>query len=125
MGKAIIKITRVISTGLILVLLILLSSCEKIKITSTFVDPNTIWSLSADIQPVFTSNCIFCHGGTILPDLRSGKSYTSLTNGGFVTTPATGSLLYSIMTGSQHSGRSTDAQKLEVLYWIQQGALDN
>jgi hypothetical protein len=125
MGKKIINFSRVISAGFVLVLVVLLSSCEKIKITSTTVDPNTIWSLSADIQPIFTSKCISCHGGTRVPDLRSGRSFTSLTNGGFVTTPATGSVLYSTMTGSQHSGRSTDAQKLEVLYWIQQGALNN
>lgn len=125
MKREIIKIGRIISAGLILTLLVLLSSCEKIKITSATVDPNATWSLSADIQPIFTSNCISCHGGTRLPDLRSGKSFTSLTNGGFVTTPATGSILYSTMTGSEHSGRSTDTQKLEVLYWIQQGALKN
>jgi hypothetical protein len=125
MNKEIIKISRIISAGLLLALLVLLSSCEKIKITTTAVDPNVTWSLSADIQPIFTSNCISCHGGARSPDLRSGKSFASLTNGGFVTAPAESSILYSTITGSEHSSRSTDTEKLKVLYWITQGALNN
>jgi len=29
------------------------------------------------------------------------------------------------MTGSDHTARSTDTEKLKVLYWIEQGALNN
>jgi hypothetical protein len=125
MNREIIKISRIISAGLLLALLVLLSSCEKIKITTAAVDPDSTWSLSADIQPIFTSNCITCHGGTRSPDLRSGKSFASLTNGGYVTSPAESSKLYSKITGSDHAARSTDAEKLKVLYWITQGALNN
>ena len=125
MNKEIIKISKVISAGLLLVLSVMLSSCEKAKITPAAVDPDATWSFSADIQPIFTSNCIACHGGTRSPDLRSGKSFTSLTNGGYVTTPAESSKLYSKMTGSDHAARSTDSEKLKVLYWIEQGALNN
>jgi hypothetical protein len=125
MNKEIIKISKIISAGLFLVLAILLSSCEKVKITTEIIDPGTVWSFSADIQPIFTSNCISCHGGARSPDLRAGKSYASLTNGGFVTTPAGSSILYSTMSGSGHSARSTDTEKQKVLNWIQQGALNN
>jgi hypothetical protein len=125
MNKEIIKISKIISSGLFLVLLVLLSSCEKVKIIAQSVDPDATWSLSTDIQPIFTSNCISCHGGTRSPDLRSGKSFASLTNGGYVTAPAESSKLYSKMTGSDHNARSTDTEKLKVLYWIEQGALNN
>jgi hypothetical protein len=125
MNKEIIKISRIISTGFILALFVLLSSCEKVKIITAAVDPDATWSLFADIQPIFTSNCTSCHGGTRSPDLRSGKSFASLKNGGYVTTPAGSSKLYSKITGSDHAARSTDTEKLKVLYWIEQGALNN
>jgi hypothetical protein len=125
MNKKIYKISGIISAGLFIILSVLLSSCEKVKITTAAVDPNTVWSFSNDIQPIFTSNCITCHGAGKSPDLRSGKSYASLTNGGFVNAPAETSVLYSTITGSDHAARSTDSEKLKVLYWIEQGALNN
>ncbi len=68
-----------------------------------------------------------CHNGKIqFPDLRSGKSYASLKSGGYITPPGETSILYhQITTNSAHIPRTTDVQKLEVLYWINQGALNN
>lgn len=37
-------------------------------------------SFSADIQPIFDSNCTACHNGGISPDLTSGNAYSSLVN---------------------------------------------
>ena len=119
------RISRVIAAGFMLSAILFFSSCEKVQIDAPKVDPNTVWTLSGDIQPIFTANCISCHGGTRTPDLRSGKSYSSLTTNGLVSSPASSSVLYTKMTSSDHTSRSTDAEKLKVLYWIQQGAKNN
>jgi hypothetical protein len=125
MNRLVIHFSRILTAVFAVVLTVMMSSCEKVKITTANVDPNTAWSFSTDIQPIFTSKCISCHGGTRTPDLREGKSYASLSNGGFVTKPAESSILYSTMSGSEHASRSTDEQKLKVLYWITQGAKNN
>lgn len=101
------------------------TSCEKYTFTSPAVDPNATWHLQADIQPIFTANCITCHGGSLSPDLRDGKSYNALTKGGYVNAPAETSKLYTQISSSSHIARSTEADRLKVLYWITQGAQNN
>ena len=103
------------------------SSCEKYSYSLPAVDSNQTWHFQTDIQPIFNSDCVTCHNGAKqFPDLRSGKSYLSLTKGGYVTLPGETSRLYHQMsTNSDHIPRSTDTEKLKVLYWINQGALDN
>lgn len=101
------------------------SSCEKYSYEPPAVDPNATWHFKTDIQPVFTANCVGCHGGTQSPDLRDGKSYLALTKGSFVTAPAANSKLYQKMLSSGHASRSSATDKLKVLYWITQGALNN
>jgi hypothetical protein len=102
------------------------SSCEKISYPERPVDPNATWHFQTDIQPIFNGICVNCHNGTQSPDLRSGKSYLALTKGGFVKLSGESSLLYiQITTQSDHIPRTTAAQKLEILYWINQGALNN
>jgi hypothetical protein len=102
------------------------SSCEKYSYSTPAVDPNQTWHFKTDIQPIFSSNCVVCHGGIQFPNLSDGKSYNSLTKGGFVTLPGETSRLYHQMTtNSEHIPRSTDTEKLKVLYWINQGALNN
>ena len=71
------------------------SSCEKYSYTPPPVDPNQAWPFQADIQPIFTANCITCHGGVQAPNLSDGKSYQALTTGGFVTAPGETSKLVS------------------------------
>lgn len=102
-----------------------LTSCEKYTYSPPDVDPNATWHFSTDIQPIFTANCIACHNGSKIPDLREGKSYLALTKGGYVSKPGETSKLYSMMTSSSHAARSTAAEKLKVLYWINQGAQNN
>jgi hypothetical protein len=103
------------------------SSCEKYSFSPPAVDPNQTWHFQTDIQPIFNSDCVTCHNGVKqFPDLSNGKSYLALTKGGYVTFPGETSRLYHQMsTNSEHIPRSTDAEKLKVLYWINQGALDN
>ena len=100
-------------------------SCEKYSYAPPAVDPAAPLHFQTDIQPIFTANCISCHGGTKSPDLRDGKSYNALTKGGYVNAPAGSSRLYSQMISSSHLSRSTDADKLKVLYWITQGVRNN
>jgi hypothetical protein len=122
------KITRPGQLFAFFVLLAVLtgfSSCEKYTYTPPAVDPNATWSLATDIQPIFTASCASCHGGAVPPDLREGKSFQALTKGGYVDTPAESSRLYAVMIGSSHTPRSTEAEKLKVLYWITQGAENN
>lgn len=102
-----------------------LMGCESFKVSQPEVDPNVVWSLQTDIQPIFNNNCVSCHGGTRSPDLRDGKSFQSLTNGGYVTLPAESSQLYSKMNSGDHLSRSTETDRLKVLYWITQGAQNN
>jgi len=102
------------------------SSCEKNSYAPPSVDPNQTWLFQTDIQPIFSANCITCHNGKLAPDLRSGTSYNSLTKGGFVALPGETSILYHQMsTNAEHIPRSSATDKLKVLYWINQGALNN
>ena len=103
------------------------TSCEKYSFLPPAVNPNETWHFQGDIQPIFSAKCISisCHGGPQAPDLRPGKSYNALTKGGYVNAPAETSRLYVKMNSSEHLPRSTEADRLKVLYWIQQGALNN
>lgn len=100
-------------------------ACEKYQYTPPAVDPSVTWHFQADIQPIFNANCITCHGGSLSLDLREGKSYQALTKGGYVNTPAESSKLYAKITGSSHISRTTETEKLKILYWITQGAQNN
>jgi hypothetical protein len=102
------------------------SSCEKYSYTARPVDPNTTWHLSSDIQPIFNGICVNCHNGSLKPDLRQGKSWDALTKGGYVKLPGETSFLYvQITTQADHIPRTTSTEKQKILYWINQGALNN
>lgn len=105
--------------------IVLLASCEKYTFRPPEVDPEYPWSFRDDIQPVFTASCASCHGGSLAPDLRAGNSYNALTRGGYVSLPAEESKLYKKIISAGHSPRTTDAEKLKILYWITQGAKNN
>jgi hypothetical protein len=125
MNKKFKIIWRILSTIAILAVIAGITSCEKYTYPAPTVDPNTTWSFSKDIQPIFNANCISCHGGNRSPDLRAGKSYLALTKGGFVSLPAETSRLFVQMNSSSHISRSSETDRLKVKYWITQGALNN
>jgi hypothetical protein len=103
-----------------------LGSCEKYTYMPEVVNPITPVYFQADIQPIFNAKCITCHTSIRNPDLMDGKSYESLTTGGFVNQPGETSILYLQMTtNSAHIPRSSDKEKSLVLNWINQGALNN
>lgn len=119
------KIKKILVAFVLLAAITGISSCEKYAYTPPAVDPNNTFLFQTDIQPIFSSNCITCHSGKQSPDLRDGKSFLSLTKGGYVNTPAENSRMYLKMSGSDHSSRSTGTEKLKILYWITQGAINN
>ena len=102
-----------------------LTSCEKYKILPQPFDPTAIWSLKTDIQPIFSSICITCHGVARSPDLRDGKSYNSLTKGGFVNPPYETSKLYLQMESGHPSSILSDVDRKKIQYWTLQGAKNN
>jgi hypothetical protein len=102
------------------------SSCEKYSYPIPKVNPDITVHFETEIQPIFSSNCVSCHGGAQFPNLSEGKSYNALTKGGYVTLPGETSKLYhQLTTNSDHIPRTTDTEKLKILYWINQGALNN
>jgi len=106
-----------------------LVGCEQYVIESTVIDPNEPRSFQTDILPIFANHgcaASSCHGGTFLPDLRPDKAYASLKSTNCVTgTPATSAKLYKKFN-NPHSGITLlDSDKQYILYWIEQGALDN
>ena len=102
-----------------------LSSCEKYTYMPEVINPVDSVYFQADIQPIFTANCISCHGAIKAPDLRDGHAYEALTKGSYVNLPGETSKLYLKMTGSDHTPRSSDVDKQKVLIWINQGAHNN
>jgi hypothetical protein len=126
MNQKVSKVKLSLAVAVLLMAIAGFTSCEKYTYTPPAVDPNYPWSLQNDIQPIFTANCVSCHGGGLSPNLTSGKSWTSLTKGGYVNLPAETSRLYvQISTNSSHTPKTSDAQKKMILYWITQGALNN
>ena len=103
-----------------------LSGCAKYEIpTPPCPDGDITAKYSADIQPIFNSNCISCHSGSQSPDLSDGWSYDELTDGGYIDTDfPCESKLYQVFSGT-HDGRATDDEVLQILGWIQDGAQDN
>jgi hypothetical protein len=119
------KIRQVLIAFILLAAVSGFSSCEKYSFNPPAVDPATTWHFKADIQPIFSAKCVQCHGGVQNPNLSAGKSYEALTKGGFVNLPGVTSRLYLQMNSSSHLPRSTETDRLKVLYWIDQGAQNN
>jgi len=102
-----------------------ISSCEKFHWAPEVIDPVDTVHFQTNIQPIFTANCLACHGAIQSPILKDGKAYKNLKDGGFVELPGETSRLYLKMTSSGHDSKSSDGDKQKVLIWINQGALNN
>jgi hypothetical protein len=105
------------------IMLFFITSCEKYTIPKPEV-PEDI-SFSGDIIPIFENSCVSCHSGGIPPDLNPEVAYEELIDGGYVNTAdPESSELYTKLLGS-HSSRATEEEKLLILQWITEGALEN
>jgi len=106
-------------------ILFLMASCDDNRYQVELVDPNAVVSFETTVQPLFSQNCISCHGAIRDPDLREGNSYEALITGDYVELPAESSKLYEMITSSSHTPYLEDADRFKILYWIQQGAQEN
>ena len=79
--------------------------------------------LSTDVQPIFNSNCIGCHNGTVNPDLTEGNSFTSLVPDYAVPEDSENSRLYR-QVSSGHGNLSVENIAI-IKAWIDQGAKNN
>jgi hypothetical protein len=113
--------------------LMMFSSCNYDYIyPEPVVIPKDSIKFSTQIEPIFNNgnNCTSCHGGSQVPDLRTGKAYNSINNATFInlTAPET-SLIYhhpSPENTSDHAWKKyTAEQEAYVLKWIKEGAKNN
>ncbi|MDF1518784.1 MAG: hypothetical protein P1P79_12640, partial [Lutibacter sp.] len=87
-------------------------------------DPNFVEiKFGAEIQPIFTSDCILCHNTSRNPDLREGFAYSALVPQYVTANNADGSPLYVKLVGG-HQNVSTANLSL-IKTWINQGAKNN
>ena len=119
-------------------MIILFNSCEKATIdqgsyTKVYDPTAPVDSVrfSTVILPIFTSDCIMCHGdGGTTPELTANEAYGNLTAtpGEYINLaqPAQ-SLLYVHITEipNSHGGGLKTSAGEKILTWIQQGARNN
>ncbi len=122
-----------ICSGLIIALVLALSSCYKdVILPETVADPDgppQFVSFSVDLEAMLNSKCALsgCHvTGGHKPFLNTGISYQEIVNGGFVNTliPKE-SILYKKINGDmkEYIPSATDRQK--IYDWIRNGAPNN
>lgn len=102
-------------------------SCEKYVIEYEKIDENIPIDFTADILPIFSSNCASCHSGGIAPNLSTGSAYTSLIDGDYVNTgsPETSPIYTKLLPGGTHDGKITSPDLDKILVWIKQGAKES
>jgi hypothetical protein len=94
------------------------------------VDTSVTISFAAQIQPIFTANCVLCHkAGSNALDLTAGNAYNNINSSKYINIAAPAqSLLYRRIIASGgftgHFNLPTDQAAL-LLGWIQQGAKNN
>ena len=118
------RIIPIILTGIIIMIMVF-SACEKVVYPPVeIIIPDSV-SYSLDIQPIWDSKCVNCHGGARDPDLSPGVSHDALVSGGFINTddPASSELMQKLY--GTHDSRATEANKQLILQWITEGAKDN
>jgi hypothetical protein len=119
----------------VLSVIFILSSCNKDLIVPDPPSPPPPppvpgqISYALEIQPIFTAECVSCHGeGQVPPILTEGKSYVSLKNMPdmiIVSAPANSILYRKMATGGSMAPYCTQANADSVFKWISQGAKNN
>lgn len=123
--KKIVQLFMLIGLGLTL------NSCYYNKYPIVDINPPAVdISFATEIQPIFNNNCVACHAGALVPDLRSGNAYAAITSGGFiVANDLAASKLYQRLTGNGNlmppGGALASTNINLVKNWILQGAKNN
>lgn len=77
---------------------------------------NSDISFTSKVKPIIDNNCIRCHGGNQLPDLRS---YTRIKNN-------TERIKEQVVNRTMPQGGSLTSAEIELIRcWIENGAIDN
>jgi mono/diheme cytochrome c family protein len=126
MNQKVKKVRQSLAAVIMLVAVAGFTSCEKFGILPIPFGPAATLSFKDDIQPIFNANCITCHGGARQPVLSEGKSFNSLTTGGFIKSPYETSRLY-LQMNNQHptSSFSVSIDRLKIQAWVTHGAKNN
>jgi hypothetical protein len=103
----------------------ILVSCEKYSYRVETVSPEDTIYFQADLQPVFTANCIICHNASMIPDLRDGYSYNSLSTAGLITPADSTCRLYVKINSGHPSSSFPSVDRQMIFIWIKQGAKNN
>jgi len=130
------KPARFLSLILLVVVVSFFASCEYEFIEPEPVppppEPTDTISFAQEVQPIWdANNCTGCHkpGGAAGLDLTAPNAYNSLFSNDLVDTndPPSSKIYYFPYPGTgEHAYKySTEAQASQILYWIEQGALDN
>ncbi len=130
------KPKHVLSLIIMAICISFLASCEYEFIKPEPVppppEPTDTISFSQEVQPIFDANsCTGCHkpNGAAGLDLTAPNAYNSLMSNGLVDTndpPSSKIYWYPHPGTGEHSYKySTEAEASQILYWIEQGALDN
>lgn len=48
------------------------------NVATVTITVNKVAQFTRDVQPIFTANCISCHGGNLAPDLRAGSAFGAI-----------------------------------------------
>jgi hypothetical protein len=113
------------------------TGCEKEYFIPVQLSLDDTVSFKNEIIPIFTTNCAIsgCHNsGGLSPVLEAPVAYDNLFNGGYIalsagevdTLNAESSVIYQkINTGSMAKYIQKPEDRVKILNWIKQGALDN
>jgi hypothetical protein len=125
------KKLNVLRTLVVLSSLLILSSCYYDEAIEEIIPEDTIVSFSAEIQPIFNTNCTSCHPLIVAaPNLTEDNSYDAIHMGSYIVSKdLDASILYQRLLGQPSvmppSGPLPKNEIDLVKRWIEQGALNN
>lgn len=125
--------SKILYTGLVLLVTVGLSSCYKdVILPEAAIDPDgppMAVSFNTDIKPMLNTKCALggCHvTGAHKPYMLTDISYNQIVNGGFVnTTVPKESILYQRINGDMKEYIPSAVDRQKVYDWIRTGAQNN
>lgn len=105
----------------------LVYSCSYSVLEDFPIEKPSDVSFSLTIEPIFDAQgCTGCHPSTAQLDLKAGNAYASIMDGRVDLAAPENSLIYTKANpDASHPKVYTNQQALELLTWIEEGALNN